>query len=133
MLAFYTKVARNSRCMVNPPVLASQVQNDSGAIQVQNDSGPSDSKVMHPEVSSERQGAARDVSDTQGKKWRVREMEMPESSGSAPRKSLIALNEMVIRRFWSFPPLWRELSDAALLALINGPVQPHPETLQDPD
>ncbi len=88
---------------------------------------------MRADVSSERQGASRDVSDTQGKKWRVREMEMPESSGSAARKSLIALNEMVIRRFWSFPAAWRELSDAALLALINGPVQPHPEMMKEPE
>ena len=60
-------------------------------------------------------------------------MEMAESDGSVARKSLIALNEMVIRRFWSFPASWRELSDIALLALINGPAQPHPEAKSDTD
>lgn len=75
----------------------------------------------------QHQGACRDVADAQGKKWRVREMEMSEGDGSVARKSLIALNEMVIRRFWSFPAGWQELSDRALLALINGPAQPHPE------
>ncbi|MEO6778999.1 MAG: hypothetical protein ABI194_06040 [Gemmatimonadaceae bacterium] len=75
----------------------------------------------------ERRGASRDVADPQGTKWRVREMEMAESDGSMPRKSLIALNDMIIRRFWSFPQRWRELSDPALLALINGPAQPHPD------
>ena len=58
---------------------------------------------------------------------------MPESDGSAARKSLIALNEMVIRRFWSFPASWSELSDNALLALIDGPAQPHPETTVEPE
>jgi len=56
---------------------------------------------------------------------------MSEGDGSAARKSLIALNEMVIRRFWSFPPGWKELSDRALLALINGPAQPHPEATSE--
>lgn len=79
----------------------------------------------------ERQGASRDVADAEGKRWRVREMVMPESDGSIARKSLIALNEMVIRRFWIFPPSWRELSDPALLALINGPAQPHPESMAE--
>ena len=49
------------------------------------------------------------------------------------RKSLIALNEMVIRRFWSFPSGWQELSDRALLALIDGPAQPHPESTLEND
>jgi len=53
-------------------------------------------------------------------------MEMPEGDGSVARRSLIALNEMIIRRFWIFPAGWRELSDRALLALIDGPAQPHP-------
>lgn len=79
----------------------------------------------------ERQGASRDVTDAQGKKWRVREMEMAEGDGTAVRKSLIALNDMVIRRFWVFPPRWRDLSDAALLALIEGPAQPHPAARSD--
>lgn len=53
---------------------------------------------------------------------------MAEGNGSATRKSLIALNDMVIRRFWIFPATWRELSDRALLSLINGPATPHPES-----
>ncbi len=81
---------------------------------------------MHGTVSIQHQGACRDVADATGKKWRVREMVMSEGDGSAARKSLIALNEMVIRRFWSFPAGWKELSDPALLALIDGPAQPHP-------
>ncbi len=60
-------------------------------------------------------------------------MEMPESDGTVARKSLIALNEMVIRRFWTFPAHWRDLSDLALLSLIDGPAQPHPESLADPE
>ncbi len=56
---------------------------------------------------------------------------MAESDGSAARKSLIAVNEMVIRRFWSFPAGWQELSDRALLALIDGPAQPHPDATQE--
>ena len=84
-------------------------------------------------VTLERQGGCRDVADAQGKKWRVREMEMTEGDGSVARKSLIALNDMVIRRFWTFPAGWRELSDRALLALIDGPAQPHPEARQDLD
>jgi len=71
------------------------------------------------------------VADAQGKKWRVRELEMSEGDGSAARKSLIALNEMVIRRFWSFPAGWQDLSDRALLALIDGPAQPHPEATRE--
>lgn len=82
-------------------------------------------------VTIDRQGACRDVADADGKKWRVREMEMEEGDGSVARKSLIALNEMVIRRFWSFPAGWRDLSDRALLALIDGPAQPHPEARHD--
>ena len=73
------------------------------------------------------------MADANGKKWRVREMEMAESDGSAVRKSLIALNEMVIRRFWSFPAGWRELTDRALLDLIDGPAQPHPEAIREDD
>jgi len=88
---------------------------------------------MRQPVSITHQGASRDVADAQGKKWRVREMEMSESDGSVARKSLIALNEMVIRRFWSFPAGWQELSDRALLALINGPAQPHPEATPEND
>jgi hypothetical protein len=60
-------------------------------------------------------------------------MEMAEGDGGVVRKSLIALNDMVIRRFWSFPAGWCELSDAGLLALINGPAQPHPEAQSDGD
>jgi len=56
---------------------------------------------------------------------------MSEGDGSAARKSLIALNEMVIRRFWSFPAGWQDLSDRALLALIDGPAQPHPEATRE--
>ena len=81
----------------------------------------------------ERQGATRDVADAQGKKWRVREMVMAESDGSPTRRSLIALNEMIIRRFWTFPAGWRDLSDKALLALIDGPAQPHPDSRSDSD
>lgn len=73
------------------------------------------------------QGASRDVADENGTKWRVREMEMSEGGGSGARRSLIALNDMVIRRFWTFPAGWQELSDTALLALIDGPAQPHPD------
>ena len=73
------------------------------------------------------QGAYRDVADKHGKKWRVREMVMSEGAGSGTRRSLIALNEMVIRRFWTFPAAWQELSDMALLDLIDGPAQPHPD------
>ena len=58
-------------------------------------------------------------------------MEMAEADGTVARKSLIALNDMVIRRFWTFPAGWRALSDSALLALIDGPAQPHPEALAD--
>ena len=79
----------------------------------------------------DRQGASRDVADEQGKRWRVREMEMAEGDGTLPRKSLIALNDMIIRRFWTFPAGWRQLSDRALIALINGPAQPHPEAHDD--
>jgi hypothetical protein len=82
-------------------------------------------------VTIDRQGACRDIADANGKKWRVREMEMAEGDGSVARRSLIALNDMVIRRFWTFPPGWRELSDLALLALIDGPAQPHPEAWQE--
>jgi len=88
---------------------------------------------MRQPVSIQHQGASRDVADANGKKWRVREMEMAESDGSAVRKSLIALNEMVIRRFWSFPAGWRELTDRALLDLIDGPAQPHPEAIREDD
>jgi hypothetical protein len=80
----------------------------------------------------ERHGACRDVADAHGKRWRVREMEMSEGDGSVTRRSLIALNEMVIRRFWTFPAGWRELSDPALLALIDGPAQLHPEDQGEP-
>lgn len=86
---------------------------------------------MRKAVSIERHGAYRDVADANGKKWRVREMEMAEGDGSVPRKSLIALNDMIIRRFWIFPIGWRDLSDPALLALIDGPAQPHPESRSD--
>jgi|GEM_PF-1419765 len=103
------------------------------SIQVPDDSHPFSVQSVQTEVSPDRQGASRDVADDHGKRWRVREMEMPESDGSVARKSLIALNEMVIRRFWSFPASWRELSDKALLALINGPAQPHPEASRDPE
>lgn len=60
-------------------------------------------------------------------------MEMPEGDGSIARRSLIALNEMIIRRFWTFPAGWRELSDPALLALIDGPAQPHPGAQPEPE
>lgn len=40
---------------------------------------------------------------------------------------------MIIRRFWTFPAGWRELSDGALLALIDGPAQPHPEARHEMD
>ena len=128
---FCLRVARYSRWITknHPPGRSSPRRQL--AIQVTDDTDPLDFQLVRTEVSPERLGASRDVADAQGKKWRVREMEMPESDGSAARKSLIALNEMIIRRFWSFPPSWRELSDKALLALINGPAQPHPETKPD--
>jgi hypothetical protein len=84
-------------------------------------------------MTHDRQGGCRDVADANGKKWRVREMEMAEADGSPVRKSLIALNDMVIRRFWTFPAGWRDMSDRALLALIDGPAQPHPESASDFD
>jgi hypothetical protein len=88
-------------------------------------------QLLRRAVSMERQGASRDVTDAQGKKWRIREMEMAEGEGTVVRKSLIALNDMVIRRFWVFPPGWRELSEPALLAFIEGPAQPHPAARSD--
>ena len=84
-------------------------------------------------TTSDRPGACRDVADAHGKQWRVREMEMAEGDGTVARKSLIALNDMIIRRFWTFPAGWRELSDGALLALIDGPAQPHPEARHEMD
>lgn len=93
--------------------------------------GPDERHLMLQTVSVQHPVVYRDVSDAHGKRWRVREMEMAGSDDIAPRKSLIAVNEMVIRRFWSFPPDWRNLSDRALLALIDGPAQPRPETSQE--
>jgi hypothetical protein len=106
---------------------------DNAGISYVGSDGPLVRQVMRQTVSIQHQGASRDVADANGKKWRVREMEMSEGDGTVVRKSLIALNEMVIRRFWSFPAGWRELSDRALLALIDGPAQPHPEATHEND
>lgn len=93
---------------------------------------PSVSQFQVPtQVTIDRQGASRDVADLNGKTWRVREMDMAEGNGLAKRKSLIALNDMIIRRFWIFPAGWRELTDRALLALINGPARPRPESFEE--
>jgi hypothetical protein len=43
---------------------------------------------------------------------------------------------MIIRRFWIFPEGWREMSDRALLSLINGPANPgiqQPESAPEAD
>lgn len=75
----------------------------------------------------DRQGPSRVIIDSSGTEWRLREMMMAEGLGGPTRRSLIALNQMVIRRFWIFPEAWFELPEPALVKLIEGPAQMHPE------
>lgn len=71
-------------------------------------------------MANERQVNERQVKDTTGRRWLVRE-----SSGWVSDEQtacLIASCEQAIRRIWTYPAGWTALPDALLVELINAPV-----------
>ncbi len=63
------------------------------------------------------QRCERTLTDSGHRQWRIREISNPADSAL----SLIAANEMCIRRFRHFPQDWASLKDAELLSFIEGP------------
>jgi hypothetical protein len=61
----------------------------------------------------------RDAFSETGTRWRVREARAHEVPGAPAKFCLIFDSVMVCRRLWSYPPRWAELTDAALLKLMD--------------
>jgi hypothetical protein len=61
----------------------------------------------------------RDVVSDTGKRWRVREAAAHEVPGAPTKSCLIFDGVTVCRRLWAYPSRWAELTDAALLELMN--------------
>jgi hypothetical protein len=57
--------------------------------------------------------------DPQGREWRVFEWTAGDVSPAAGQASLIFDADGIVRRLWRYPDGWRELSDEALLALMD--------------
>lgn len=57
--------------------------------------------------------------DGDGVAWRVVDYVAPDAPNERGAHSLIFLSESIVRRVWTFPADWRQLSAAALEALTD--------------
>lgn len=76
-------------------------------------------RTLAPEPSEQIDIPARVLRDAQGRVWTFFERQMASPAGCSV--SLLAEHDNVIRRFDDFPPEWEEMSDEALLALLDAP------------
>ena len=63
------------------------------------------------------------VVDGQGNEWAVHEVETPQPWAHGER-CLIFSSSSIVRRIWSFPRNWNEMSSAQLLELVGEVVPP---------
>lgn len=61
----------------------------------------------------------RQLVDACGREWHVYERGGSADSSTAARSSLVFDTEGLVRRLWQYPPSWAELSDDALLGLME--------------
>ena len=76
-------------------------------------------RTLAPEPSEQIDVPARALRDAEGRTWIFFERQMASPAGCSV--SLLAEHDNVIRRFDDFPPEWEEMSDEALLALLDAP------------
>lgn len=63
----------------------------------------------------------RQLVDALGREWRVYERGGAVGAPAPGRNSLVFDAEGIVRRLWQYPSSWAELSDAALLGLMEDP------------
>ena len=63
----------------------------------------------------------RHLVDAFGREWHVYERGSSADSPVAGRNSLVFDAEGIVRRLWQYPPSWTDLSDDALLGLMEDP------------
>lgn len=61
----------------------------------------------------------RHLVDALGREWHVYERREGPGSPAPDRPSLVFDTEGIVRRLWQYPRGWQELSDDALLALMD--------------
>ena len=67
---------------------------------------------------------SRQVVDSLGHLWTIMERSaLPGSGEESPSLIAIPAARDKFRRFWKYPPNWRDLDEGALVALIEGPAQ----------
>lgn len=65
--------------------------------------------------------AEREIHSVTGTRWRVREALAIDVPGAEAATCLIFDSGKRCTRFWKYPARWRQLSAAALLALLDNP------------
>jgi len=63
----------------------------------------------------------RHLVDALGREWHVYERGNSSESPLPGRNSLVFDAEGIVRRLWQYPPSWADLSDDALLGLMEEP------------
>jgi hypothetical protein len=63
----------------------------------------------------------RHLMDALGREWHVYERGSSPDSPRPGQNSLVFDAEGIVRRLWRYPPRWAELSDDALLGLMDDP------------
>ena len=61
------------------------------------------------------------IYDDRHVKWVVTERDTTNVPGARGPRCLVLMSECTVRRIWSYPPTWRQLSPDALLALSERP------------
>ena len=61
--------------------------------------------------------------DASGREWHVYERGGSADSRVAGQSSLVFDTEGLVRRLWQYPPSWADLSDDALLGLMEDPAR----------
>jgi hypothetical protein len=57
------------------------------------------------------------VHDDRGVRWEVSERDAAHVPGARGPRCLVFMSDSAVRRVWTYPPTWRLLSAAALLAV----------------
>ena len=61
----------------------------------------------------------RHITDALGRDWHVYERSEAADAPVPGRQSLVFDTDGIVRRLWQYPPGWQELTDAALLGLMD--------------
>ena len=83
--------------------------------------GPVEQQWYDPTASADTRDSGRSYADpATGTRWRATETAASTLMGHEGARCLVFASDMVIRRVWTYPPAWRDLSAAELTVLSWG-------------